>query len=105
MKLVLSLLLTLATTTTFAAGKCQSKIADLALAKINKTQGFSGSSSETRTIEGVKALHTEGMLENYVVLASDEIEPSEWFVIVNAKNCKLKFIDITNDGSPSEIWD
>lgn len=105
MKMLLSILVTIAATSSFAAGKCESKIADLALAKINKTRGFNGDSKETRSIVGVKALHTGGALENYVVLASDEVEPSEWLMVVDSTTCKIKFMDITNDGSVSELWD
>lgn len=105
MKSLVLALITVLAAPSFAADKpkCEKKIAGPALKRINKI--FTGDSAETRTIEGVKPLHVGGFLENYVVLASDEVEPSEWFVIVETKTCRIKFIDVTNDGSVSDIWD
>ena len=84
--------------------KCEKKTKEAVLAKINKMPDYRDS-AETRSIAGIKPLHAGGWLENFVVLVSDEVEPSEWLVVVETKNCKIKFLDITNDGLVSEIWD
>lgn len=73
------------------------------LARINKE--MPGDSAETRTIEGVKAIQKGDFLETFAVAASDEVEPSEWVVVVETKKCKIKFIDLVNDGSYTEIFD
>lgn len=83
--------------------KCEKNISEPVLKRINKI--WPGLSVETRTIAGIKPLHIGTFLETYTVLASDEVEPSEWIVVVNAKTCKLKYVGVTNDGSVSELWD
>lgn len=84
--------------------KCEKKTKEAVLTKINKMPDYRDS-AETRSIQGIKTLHAGGWLENFVVLVSDEVEPSEWLVIVETKNCKVKFLDITNDGLVSDVWE
>lgn len=105
MKSVLIVLLGLVSASAFAneTPKCTSKITKPALQRINRI--YSGDSAETRTIEGVKAIHVGDFIETYAIAASDEVEPSEWIAIVKKSDCKIKFIDVAKDGSWSELFD
>ncbi len=103
MKSVLLVFLGLVSASAFAdeTPKCLDRVANPALAEINKIWR---DSAYSRSIVGVKAIHVGDFIETYSVAVSDEVEPSEWIAIVNTKNCKIKFIDQATDGYYTSIW-
>ncbi len=48
---------------------------------------------------GIKALNIGDFLETYLVCSSDETEPTEYVVVVNADTCETAFIDAATEAS------
>jgi hypothetical protein len=85
--------------------KCRMTIEQIALEAINLQPGFNGVSNETRTTGPHKILNISSLLETYIVAASDEVEPSDWIVVVNPnRSCELKYIGLANDATGVGIW-
>ena len=86
-------------TDTFAdePSKCESAAKKMALETANRK--LSGDSAETRAVTGSKTLKSLDHLEVILVGISDEVDPSDWIVIVD-KKCKKKFVGMGTDGSP-----
>ena len=105
MKTLLALILTTSFST--YAAKCEKMVEKEALKRINLE--WDGDSVETRSISGVKLIHEGPFLETYAIAVSDEVEPSEWIMLVdtnvNKKKCAVKAIAVANDGSVSDIWE
>ncbi len=98
MKSIIAIVLVLMSATSFAA-KCDKTIKANALKAINKYPGFNGDSKETRSVYRYKTLNASNFLETYIVGASDEVEPSDFILVVDPnKNCAIKFIGVANDG-------
>ncbi len=81
---------------------CQAKVEKSILKLINKR--MSGDSDGTRSITAVKAIQIGDFLETFAVAASDEVDPTEWVLVVESEKCKIKFLDLVNDGRVSEIF-
>ena len=67
------------------------------LAAVNKK--WPGASVETRTVTGHRLLVNGDFIETYLIGISDETDPSDWVVIINKKNCSVKFVDDSTDGA------
>jgi|GEM_PF-5287233 len=73
---------------------CTSVAPQIALKAANKAYG----ANESRNIVASKALYEGPLLKTYVVALSDEVEPSDWIVVLDG-NCKLKLVGVAREGS------
>lgn len=80
--------------------KCQKQAESAVLEAAKKAFPGDDQLDETRSIFGSRLLHKGGILETYLVGYSDEVEPSDWIAVLDAKKgCKIKFVDETTDAS------
>lgn len=97
MKLALALVALFTTLSAFAAPKCETQAKKYGYQAANKA--FGTGSEESRSVCGAELLDGGDFLETYVVGISDEVEPSEFIVVVDKKTCKLKFAGVTRDAA------
>jgi hypothetical protein len=97
MKFAIALSTLFITLSAFAAPKCETQAKKYGYQAANKT--FGAESVESRSVCGAELLDGGDFLETYVVGISDEVEPSEFIVVVDKKTCKLKFAGVTRDAA------
>ncbi|MBY0518103.1 MAG: hypothetical protein K2P81_14435 [Bacteriovoracaceae bacterium] len=97
MKAIIALVCLFVALSAFAQGKCEKEAKKFGYQAANQTFGME--SEESRSVCGATLLDNGDFIETYIVGISDEVEPSEFIVILDKKTCKKKFAAVSKDSA------